>query len=242
MELFEKLKSKIPEDLLNGMLERDVISQQPYYEDWAATASARIPEVVLSDIFPAEMEQGKVELENFLGTWGNVSIESVVKLCLMVQYLKPRCIFEFGTFNGVTTQQLAINSKFTTQIWTLDLPPESEETRGTEVDTYLFRGVKERRYASHATGHKVHQLIGNSKTFNFWPYYGLMDFIFIDGGHDYDTKKADSENALKMLRPNGVIVWDNYKDAGAPQVTNYLAHLDLPLFHLKNTNMAVHIR
>ena len=37
-----------------------------------------------------------------------------------------------------------------------------------------------------------------------------MDFIFIDGGHDYETAKADTLKALEMVAPGGFILWDDF--------------------------------
>jgi predicted O-methyltransferase YrrM len=37
--------------------------------------------------------------------------------------------------------------------------------------------------------------------------YGPFDFIFIDGGHDYQTARADYINYFPMLRPGGVMAF-----------------------------------
>jgi hypothetical protein len=49
-------------------------------------------------------------------------------------------------------------------------------------------------------------------------------------------------NALKMLSPNGVILWHNYDDILCPDVTKYLCELadNITLFHLRNTALAIH--
>ena len=37
-----------------------------------------------------------------------------------------------------------------------------------------------------------------------------FDLIFIDGSHEFADIAQDTENAFKLLRPNGVIVWHDY--------------------------------
>jgi predicted O-methyltransferase YrrM len=41
------------------------------------------------------------------------------------------------------------------------------------------------------------------------------DFVFIDGGHDYETVKHDSELALQLVSRGGVIAWHDYNDIPA---------------------------
>jgi len=38
-------------------------------------------------------------------------------------------------------------------------------------------------------------------------YAGLYDFVFIDGDHSYNGAKKDFENALKVIKPNGIIAF-----------------------------------
>lgn len=45
----------------------------------------------------------------------------------------------------------------------------------------------------------IHQMKDN--------YY---DIVFIDGGHEYDIVKSDIENGYKKLKPNGIMVLDDF--------------------------------
>jgi hypothetical protein len=49
----------------------------------------------------------------------------------------------------------------------------------------------------------IHQMKDN--------YY---DIVFIDGGHEYDIVKSDIENGYKKLKPNGIMVLDDF--SGGP--------------------------
>ena len=99
---------------------------------------------------------------------------------------------------------------------TLDLPEKYTEA---EVET-LSRGDKEWvrlsrtstgfAFQGHPAAARIHQLRGNSLTFEPPPELHNVDLCFIDGGHSYECIKADTQTALKILAPNGVIVWDDY--------------------------------
>ena len=58
---------------------------------------------------------------------------------------------------------------------------------------------------------RITQLYGDSATFDYTPYEGAMDFVFVDGSHSYEYVKSDTRTALKLLKPvGGVILWHDY--------------------------------
>ena len=246
---YKKLKSVIPEDRLVGMIERDIMPYLDDFDKWKSESN--IQECHLADVFPdRSIESNQIRLEDFLGRWGNLSIEALCKLCLIIRGIKPKNVFEIGTYNGTTTLQIAQNlSDVEHMIYTLDLPDNYTGHGMSEIDTYMFQTTLpniERKF--NKTIYKktikpsIQQLIGDSRTFDFSPYYGKINLVFIDGAHDYDTKKSDTENALKMLADHGVIIWDNYNDVGCPFTTKYLSELshELKIYNLKNTQLAVY--
>ncbi|RDJ35500.1 MAG: class I SAM-dependent methyltransferase [Crenarchaeota archaeon] len=197
------------------------------------------PTINIEELFPTDIINQRLILENFLGCYGNMSIEAVCKLCLIAKYIKPKKIFEIGTFNGLTTSQIALNTD--ALIYTLDLPMEEvSEAKLLKADLDLSLSRQETGICFKGNP-KVTQLWGNSTKFDFSPYYSEIDLVFIDGGHDFETKKSDTENALKMI-DKGVIVWDNYLDDTNPETTTYLNTLDLPIYHLRNTFLAIYIK
>jgi predicted O-methyltransferase YrrM len=242
------LKGLVPDDLV----EREVGSRADEFERTLRRAAAVIPTVRLRDVFPPEIETGAIRLENFLGHWGNVSIETVCKICLIVRFLKPRRILEIGTYNGMTTLQMALNAPPECVIYTLDLPPDREPSiPPSELDRLValsFRARFGTSTGSYFRGRgdlKVVQLLGDSATFDYGSRIdGPLDLVFIDGAHDYRSKAIDSENALRLLAPDGVIVWDNYADVCNPEVTRFLLdqNASLRLSHLRNTMLVVHRR
>ena len=80
-------------------------------------------------------------------------------------------------------------------------------------------------------------------TFDFSPWRGQSDFTFIDGGHDYDTVKADSENALTLARTDkpAAIFWHDYNRAEYSGLSYYMDTLskDLPMIRIGDTSLCV---
>lgn len=87
---------------------------------------------------------------------------------------------------------------------------------------------------------RIEPLTGDSATFDFGPYLGKMDAIFIDASHSYSYVKADTEAALKMLSPQGTILWHDYP--AYPGIFAYLnelgAALDRKIYHILGTGLA----
>ena len=45
-----------------------------------------------------------------------------------------------------------------------------------------------------------------------------IDYVFLDGGHDYDTVKNDLNNCIEVVKRNGTILCDDYNLSYAPGV------------------------
>jgi predicted O-methyltransferase YrrM len=242
------LRGLVPDEVV----EREVGSTADEFERTLRRAAAVIPTVRLRDVFPPEIEAGAIRLENFLGHWGNVSIETACKICLIVRFLRPRRILEIGTYNGMTTLQMALNAPPECVIYTLDLPPDREPSvPSSELDRLVAQSFRARFGTSTGSYFRgrddlhIVQLLGDSATFDYGQAIdGPLDLVFIDGAHDYRTKAIDSRNALRLLAPGGVVVWDNYADVCNPEVTRFLLDqsASLKLSHLRNTMLVVHRR
>jgi len=180
-----------------------------------------------------------------------VTISELGIICWIACNTEPISIFEFGTADGRTALNLALNTSKRSRLWTLDLPIENRmdyyeqeiKVIGKENFNIPFKDMIGKCYQDHPLDYKITQLYGDSTQFDFSPYYGKMDLIFIDANHDYSYVKSDSENALKMLSEKGIILWHDY-----PQWSGVWRYLDelygngLPLFHIKGTKLACYSR
>jgi hypothetical protein len=169
-------------------------------------------------------------------------------LATIVSAVGPKKIFETGTFRGVGTLTMALNAP-DAEIYTLDLPEQYTEaevatlSKGDKEWVRLSRTSTGFAFEHHPAGSRIHQLRGNSLSFDPPDVLANTDLCFIDGGHSYECIKADTETALKILSPNGVIVWDDYAWF-IDGVSRYLNELRgrLPLHRIAGSQLVIYKR
>jgi predicted O-methyltransferase YrrM len=190
---------------------------------------------------------------------GLTLLESSILVTLM-RLLQPADIFEFGTYHGATSVLLASNSPEAARVTTLDLPPDALPAGGAPDpagqrhlqdgaanDAYLRRSFAARGAlyldrAGEAVQRKVRRLQGDSRALD--PQRsglaGGFDFIFIDGGHDFDTVRIDTANALTMARGDSVILWHDYRSTLHGDVTRFVDDFsrEAAVIHVENTMLA----
>jgi len=124
-----------------------------------------------------------------------------------------KSIFEFGTYDGATTLLLA-RSVPDARIFTLDLPEDQVgEVDAVAEQQLAVAGGLGSKFRLEGTNGQITQLVGDSRLYDFTPYLGAVDLVLVDGGHSYECIRSDSENALRMLAPGGLVVWDDYTDS-----------------------------
>lgn len=175
-----------------------------------------------------------------------VTFDMVIKLAL-AKLIRPRTFFEFGTFLGVQTFNMAINLP-DCEFYTLDLDEESYKRASImEAVRHLseIQLERQRQLAFHGTPYeaRIHCLHGDSNVFDFSPHHKKMDMIYIDGGHDERTFRSDTENAFRMLsrgRP-AVIAWDDYGNPLSPAVKEHLETRREDLFFVEESLTVFHL-
>lgn len=158
---------------------------------------------------------------------GNAPREDLSLLCRLVVHFRPRTIFEFGTFCGVTTYYLARYAPDDAIVYTLDLPPGASQTR-LPLDDREGHFLRERQvgeaFRDKPEARKIVSLSGDSALFDFSRYAGLIDLVLVDASHAYANCLSDSLRALTLRSPRGVIAWHDY-GASWPGVTRALDDL-----------------
>jgi len=99
------------------------------------------------------------------------------------------------------------------QVFTLDLPPtgKAELPLAANEQHYIKKDASGLRYQGTDYEGKIVQLYGDSAKFDFSPYFGTMDLVFVDASHSYEYVLSDSRVARKLLGPaGGVIFWHDY--------------------------------
>jgi hypothetical protein len=172
------------------------------------------------------------------------SISTLETACLLTlqKIVGATTIFEFGTALGATTLNMALNTKGIVR--TLDLPP-AEAAQSVELSPWGSSRANQDAIASHlrewdGIAENVLQVYGNSVAFDFSRYHNSSDLVWIDGGHDYEIVKSDSNNALEMLRKNALacIAWHDCYEPIAPGVARCLEELPHDVYHVGGTVLA----
>lgn len=146
-------------------------------------------------------------------------------------------IFEFGTCLGATTLNLLMNTD--ARIFTLDLGEPIQNQHPADAVLTEIHLCSARDYTGSRFESRVEELTGDSTRFDYTPFLNSMDFVFVDGGHDFDTVKKDTENAFTLIRQNSpsCIAWHDYGNPKYPELTTYLDQLSTQreLFHVGDT-------
>lgn len=152
--------------------------------------------------------------------------KDVVALAMLCSLVKPKSVFEIGTFEGYTATQFAMNTDRDCAIFTLDLGhshatilPTTDmdkvhQQRHEKVVRYLWEDLP--------CADKIHPLFGDSAAFDYSRFFDSIDLFFVDGAHSYSYVKSDTLNAMKCVRAGGVIVWHDYGRAGVNGVSKWL--------------------
>jgi hypothetical protein len=186
-----------------------------------------------------------VTLPSRRGTGGTSLLETML-IIAATRIVEARRVFEIGTFIGNNTMNMALNLPADAKVFTLDL--DEQHSVGLEQlpeDAPLTKlhlaSQSSLDFAGTPVAGKISTLIGNSTTFDFSAWKRSIDFLFIDGGHDFLTVKEDTENALKMvvLEKAACIMWHDYRSWEYPALTCYLDELskEREIFHIEDTTL-----
>ena len=180
-------------------------------------------------------------------TSGGLSKIELYYLSLIGRHLSIRHIFEIGTFDGCAAAHLAINARSQSglKIHTLDLPAEElgNPDLFSESDCDFIRQMRPAYYIhKYAPDDAIELLYGNSLNFDFSPYYGRMDLVFVDGNHRRQFVQHDTQEALRMLRPGGAVLWHDYYGIPGEDISDVLRELaaEYPIVRIRETSLAVY--
>jgi len=168
---------------------------------------------------------------------------------LAVAARDARTMFEFGTCTGKTAYLWAKNQPAGGRVTTLTLPldqidryrAESGDDPRSLDDVRQVSGVTRFLYCGTEVEPRIEQLFGDSKAFDDGPYRAACDVVFVDGSHARSYVASDTEKALRMVKPGGLVLWHDYGPdcPGVFVVLNRLA-ARLPLMHVAGTTLVVY--
>jgi len=178
------------------------------------------------------------------------STSDVEAWILAVLSKRARLMFEFGTASGRTAYLWARNSPAEARVVTLtlregDIPTYQRAQGDAEFD--VRNALDESRfttfyYSGTPVESKVTQLYGDSKEFDESPWAGQCDLVFVDGSHALSYVQSDSQKALRLVKPGGLVIWHDYRGPRLPGVFRALNELakTIPLRHVAGTSLVVY--
>ena len=201
-----------------------------------------VPKIAASNII---RDDTTVTLSRIADVAGNITPTELMIIAAFVKQRQPAMCFEIGTFDGRTTENMAANQPDNGKCYTLDLPPDGADKAALPLacgdKTYIDKPVSGARISAQAKSSKITQLYGDSGTFDFSPYFGQVDLMFVDGSHSYEYVLADTESAWQLVKPGGLLLWHDYDSRWWPGVTRALNQLQgqdprfAALRHIENT-------
>ena len=158
----------------------------------------------------------------------------------IVKEKSPKTFLEIGVFHGVTARNICellykIHKEDFRYIG-LDLFEISDENKSEVIPNTFFSNPfkniyfkflkKQNPYSKEAVEdllkkykNNITLIKGNSNLVLKKIDMSKIDFVFLDGGHAYETVKNDLECCLEVINCNGTILCDDYDlGAQAPQV------------------------
>ena len=152
---------------------------------------------------------------------------------------KPKNFLEIGVFHGVTARNVCellynIHGDEFKYIG-LDLFGESAENTNEVIPNIKFNNPLKRIYFKYILrqdpysieavkyllkkfNKNIHLIKGNSNLLLKKIDMSKIDYVFLDGGHAYETVKIDLQYSKPVLENNGTILCDDYDLSYAPGV------------------------
>ena len=156
-----------------------------------------------------------------------------------VELKKPKFFLEVGVFHGVTARNvcelLYKIHKDDFKYIGLDLFEKSDENNSEIIPNTKFSNPLKQLYFKYIKKQdpyslesvksllkkfekNVHLIVGNSNKVLKKIDMSKIDYVFLDGGHDYETVKNDLNSCVEVISNNGTILCDDYNLSYAPGV------------------------
>lgn len=179
--------------------------------DYISRETPALPKVTVESLTPSST---MVQLWALDSVDGNVTDRELLTIARLVVATGAKSLFEFGTFDGRTTLNLAMNAGSDARVWTLDLPASTAGSTAAPLHPHETRyAIKDNsgaRYRGTGAEKQITQLYGDSAKFDFAQFSQAVDLAFVDGSHAYSYVINDSLHAIEMVRPGGIILWHDY--------------------------------
>jgi hypothetical protein len=187
--------------------------------------SLRLPKRSIEEIFP-EIDFGcSPELLFPLTRDLGINTEELTILSRIVQALQPKRVVEFGTAEGRTAINLALQLPAGSEIVTLDLAPIPGQN-----DVGYF-------YWKHPAREKIRQFFCSVTEWDYRPFANSAEVVFVDACDLMPGLGAEFFQAIAVVKQGGVIFRHDYgSSVGATLFWNWVGER-LPVFHVTGTTL-----
>ena len=152
---------------------------------------------------------------------------------------QPKIFLEIGVFHGVTARNICEllhqTHKNDFKYIGLDLFAENEENNNEIIPNNTFNNPLKKIYFKYIKKQNpysleavrdllkkfeknVHLIQGNSNKVLNKMDMSKIDYVFLDGGHEYNTVKNDLDNCIEVIKKGGTVLCDDYNLGSAPGV------------------------
>ena len=152
---------------------------------------------------------------------------------------KPKIFLEIGVFHGVTARNICEllyeTHKNDFKYIGLDLFAENDENKNEVIPNNTFNNPLKKIYFKYIKKQNpysleavrdllkkfeknVHLIQGNSNKVLNKMDMSKIDYVFLDGGHEYNTVKNDLDNCIEVIKKGGTVLCDDYNLGSAPGV------------------------
>lgn len=176
---------------------------------------------------------------------GSVTLVDQIVLLTLAKLISAQRIVEIGTFLGYSTALFAMNTN--AQIFSIDLPRTEKNLICFEEEFVLIDGncnddfLRSEQndkgeiyldYLSDDERNKISLVKADSTSIDFQEKFGLVDLVFIDGGHERSIVEKDTINARSIVK-DGVIIWHDFGSKIHNDVSDFLlGEKDRKIFHV----------
>jgi predicted O-methyltransferase YrrM len=213
-------------------------SSEIYRSAWYADP-VRLRRASVDELFPSVRDVDVSLVGPLNESPGNVWLNELVVLAGICRCMRPKQVFELGTFNGRTTVNMAANTPDDCVIHTLDIPHDHPVyAMAPREDRFMLAAANGALYRNSPFAGKVRQLWADSAEFDPAPLAGQIDLAFIDGSHSYDYVENDTRKVATMMAAGGVVLWHDYYPQ-YPDVARFLENHRDKLVHIDATSLVV---
>jgi predicted O-methyltransferase YrrM len=175
--------------------------------------------------------------------WRKTSLKNKEDAYFLLEHIKkkkPKNLLEIGIFHGVTSRNICellnVIHEGSFKFTGIDIFSEEKKDLSNEIapKTQFSNPLKNFYYKHIArldpyTYLSVNKLLSKfSKNINIIKGNSnkvlqeikplSFDYVFLDGGHKYETVKSDLENLTEVIKNNGTLICDDYNLSYAPGV------------------------